>query len=74
MIACTVIVSVLPLKSHYFQSMAIPAACSYYRFTCNNGNCVTLLDKCNEIDDCGDNSDEFGCGKYMYMYLYGVLL
>ena len=51
------------LTLHY-QPMTIPAACSTSQFTCNNGNCVPLIRKCDSYDDCRDNSDEFGCGKF----------
>ena len=43
--------------------MTTPASCSSSQFTCNNGNCKPLSFKCDNYDDCGDNSDEFGCGK-----------
>ena len=36
--------------------------CPSLYFKCNNGNCVPVSDKCNSVDDCGDNSDENGCG------------
>ncbi|PRD35008.1 UNVERIFIED_CONTAM: Malrd1 [Trichonephila clavipes] len=36
--------------------------CAPERLTCRNKNCYTHLQKCNFIDDCGDNSDEENCG------------
>ena len=42
-------------------SMTTPASCSSSQFKCNNGNCVSSSYKCDKYDDCGDNSDEFGC-------------
>ena len=44
-------------------STKIPGVCSSSQFTCNNGNCVPLSYKCDRDNDCGDNSDDFGCGK-----------
>ena len=44
-------------------STTIPATCWSFQFTCNNGNCISLSHKCDKNNDCGDNSDEFGCGK-----------
>ncbi|KAL4240077.1 zymogen binding [Mactra antiquata] len=32
-------------------------------FTCNNSKCVVMSDVCNNVDDCGDSSDEKDCGK-----------
>jgi hypothetical protein len=29
-------------------------------FQCNSGLCVR---RCNDVNDCGDNSDERGCGE-----------
>ena len=44
-------------------SYDILAACSSSQFKCNNGNCVPSSYKCDRYNDCGDNSDEFGCSK-----------
>ena len=32
-------------------------------FPCDNGNCVTLDKVCNNINDCGDSSDEANCSN-----------
>ena len=37
--------------------------CSSGDFECDNGYCVTGSDQCDNEDDCGDNSDEQGCGE-----------
>ncbi|PSN40175.1 hypothetical protein C0J52_16358 [Blattella germanica] len=42
-----------------FQS----TSCSAWMFLCNNKKCVPYWWKCDGVNDCGDNSDEFGCGK-----------
>ncbi|KAL5515297.1 hypothetical protein EMCRGX_G000448 [Ephydatia muelleri] len=36
--------------------------CLWFQFSCNNGNCISSSLTCNNLDDCGDNSDEIGCG------------
>ena len=41
-----------------------PSSCSPSNFTCNNGKCLDRNDRCNNVDDCGDNSDENDCGIY----------
>ena len=35
--------------------------CSDQQFTCNNGLCIHILDRCNRRPDCLDKSDEFDC-------------
>lgn len=37
--------------------------CPSTRFRCKNGNCIPLAWKCDEDDDCHDNSDEEDCRK-----------
>ena len=32
--------------------------CADHEFTCSNNRCVDSSLMCNDIDDCGDNSDE----------------
>lgn len=36
--------------------------CNDWMFMCNNRKCVPYWWKCDSVDDCGDNSDELGCG------------
>ena len=45
-----------------------PAPCHSSAFTCDNGNCVPGHYRCEGYDDCGDNSDEIGCGMFNMMY------
>ena len=37
--------------------------CSEDQFTCDNGLCIDILDRCNSRPDCFDLSDEFQCRK-----------
>ena len=34
-------------------------------FVCDNGECIEDAYRCNDIDNCGDNSDEDRCGMTM---------
>ncbi|XP_013385940.1 prolow-density lipoprotein receptor-related protein 1 [Lingula anatina] len=36
-------------------------SCERDYFQCGNGRCVLLVDRCDEFDDCGDQSDEVKC-------------
>ncbi|KAL1480615.1 hypothetical protein MTO96_050879, partial [Rhipicephalus appendiculatus] len=40
------------------------STCSDTDFHCASGACVRKYERCNYIDDCGDNSDEEYCGDY----------
>jgi hypothetical protein len=45
-------------------STSYPTSTSYcysYDFECDNGGCVPDSYRCDDYDDCGDNSDEEGC-------------
>ena len=35
--------------------------CSTVEFTCDDGTCIPLVNRCNITPDCPDNSDEVGC-------------
>ena len=37
--------------------------CNDWMFMCHNKKCVPYWWKCDSVDDCGDNSDEIGCGN-----------
>jgi len=41
----------------------ITEVCFWSEFTCGNGNCIPNYYKCDEDDDCGDESDEENCDE-----------
>ena len=42
--------------------------CDSDEFKCDNGDCVDEDYECDGTDDCGDNSDEEGCGRLKCFY------
>lgn len=38
--------------------------CSELMFRCDNGHCIPFWWRCDELDDCGDASDEDGCPSH----------
>lgn len=47
--------------------------CVFGQFKCANHRCIDGTDVCNEIDDCGDQSDELGCGQ-LHLLLSSLLV
>ncbi|XP_077520370.1 MAM and LDL-receptor class A domain-containing protein 1-like [Amblyomma americanum] len=59
--------SMIAVDAIKYQGCALSATyenCSNLNFHCANGACVRLDARCDYVDDCGDNSDEHGCGDY----------
>ncbi|XP_065657457.1 low-density lipoprotein receptor-related protein 8 isoform X1 [Hydra vulgaris] len=44
-----------------WKSVAALPACHDDEFKCKNGTCLSLSSMCDDVDDCGDNSDEERC-------------
>ncbi|XP_078483553.1 MAM and LDL-receptor class A domain-containing protein 1 isoform X3 [Ciona intestinalis] len=38
--------------------------CDFGQFACTAGSCIPIENRCNFVDECGDNSDEQGCPSY----------
>ena len=46
-----------------FSAATTPTdGCDSYEFSCDNGQCVPDSYRCDGGNDCGDDSDEDGCG------------
>lgn len=39
--------------------------CSPDEYPCASGFCIDSSSECDQIDDCGDGSDEMNCGKLL---------
>jgi len=55
--------AVTKTKCCVFARTAAPPTCSAIMFTCNNTRCLPAFLVCNGVNDCGDFSDEAGCGR-----------
>lgn len=49
--------------SYLAQDPEFHKVCDEFSFQCQNGVCISLIWKCDGMDDCGDYSDEASCGK-----------
>ena len=45
----------------FLFSEPVSQTCSSSDFTCSNGNCIDARLRCDDENDCGDNSDEKNC-------------
>ena len=43
-------------------------------FQCSSGRCINITNKCDGLNNCGDGSDEFGCGKERNTHSQSVVL
>jgi hypothetical protein len=43
--------------------ISLGGTCAAGQFKCTNDKCIPTAWKCDHENDCGDNSDETGCGE-----------
>lgn len=48
----------------YFFVVVAETDCDPTEFMCANKRCIVMAWKCDDYDDCNDNSDEWDCRKY----------
>ena len=71
--------STIAIDDIRFEACNAPASCLPNEFRCRNGYCIPSTWNCSKVDDCGDSSDEMGCGRKKTMasalfYLFYCLL
>ena len=49
---------------YIFSFSAAADECEDGQFQCNNQRCIPAIWKCDDDDDCSDNSDEENCRKW----------
>ncbi|CAH1775549.1 unnamed protein product [Owenia fusiformis] len=49
------------LVTVFWSISAVESRCASSQYPCGNGKCIPLSWRCDEDDDCGDNSDEESC-------------
>lgn len=46
--------------------------CQPNEFQCENKKCVLKVWRCDGDNDCGDNTDEKSCSKYLFLFIHYV--
>ena len=55
------------MKCDDYETIGSPATCQSSAFTCDNGQCAPYSFRCDGHYNCGDYSDEVGCGMFKMM-------
>ncbi|KAF6733413.1 Very low-density lipoprotein receptor [Oryzias melastigma] len=58
-----VLLHLLLLELRVAKGTHTESECETGQFQCNNGRCIPSLWRCDDDDDCSDNSDEENCRK-----------
>lgn len=54
----------------FFPFVLAESTCGPREFGCNSGRCIPQSFRCDSDNDCGDYSDEMGCGKKRFPLLF----
>ena len=49
----------------HLQVTLLLTNCRESQWTCNNGDCISIEDRCDLTDHCSDSSDELDCTKFI---------
>ena len=50
-------------------------ACTSTEFTCKTSlHCIPLTSRCDGFDNCGDDSDEVNCSKFLFYETFSVTI
>ena len=59
---CLFDISKCSLENQYNTDYCVVIDCNGpKKFLCNNSRCIGKMEKCDYVDNCGDNSDEESC-------------
>ena len=50
------------------------SACKDGQYTCNDGHCISMEQRCNQLTDCADKSDEIDCNMLVISSGYGKMV
>jgi len=64
---CPILITIVNVTSIVLDSPTVPQfRCAEGQFMCADQSCIVGRWHCDGENDCGDNSDEVGCGKKYY--------
>ena len=61
-------------EGDHFVCCSADWKCSRFHWKCQNGICIDKDYVCNDVDDCGDGSDERNCDKLVFMTVVMVVV
>uniref|UniRef100_A0AAV2KZF8 Uncharacterized protein n=1 Tax=Knipowitschia caucasica TaxID=637954 RepID=A0AAV2KZF8_KNICA len=68
-----ILVHLFLAEIHCAKGTHVESECETGQFQCSNGRCIPTLWRCDDDDDCSDNSDEENCRKASQPYSSFIL-